>query len=107
MQPAALAELKKRGASNIRLLLANADAVGAGAGAAVPLGLSPMNPSRGEVEEWLRAQEMAAEKVVATRYAEQMAVARQGVWWAQLAFYAGVGSIIVTIVFGVIAIKFH
>jgi hypothetical protein len=84
MHPAVLKELERRGVSNVRLLLQNPDAAGVGRQAIVRLGTSGHDPPRGDVEDWLRGQEEAAERISVSRH-------RQLMRWAKI---AGVGAVV-------------
>ena len=64
------------------------------------------DPSRAEVEEWLREKEIADETLATSRHQEQIAVGRDAVRWARWAFWAAVGSIIVGVVGVGVAVLF-
>lgn len=91
------AELERRGARNVARLLEGNLLVGHGPSAMVPIGLPDENPSRTEVEAWLREQEEVAGALLARRHEEQLAVGKESARWAKLAYYAAIASIIITI----------
>lgn len=61
MTPKALAELERRGPTNIRVMLLTRN-LGAGNGARVPIDLGEEDPLLGDVEEWLATKEKDEER---------------------------------------------
>jgi len=91
LDPRALEELEKRGPHTVRAMLAIHYAVGVGHNPVVPLGLGePGNPTRSDVENWLREKDEAAAKLSTQRHEEQLTEGRRASFWARAAFWAAV-----------------
>jgi len=99
--PRALEELERRGPENVRALLASLH-VGFGQGASVPLGLGDRwDPTRSDVEGWLREKDETAKKLSAQRHEEQLTEARKATRWARAAFWVVLVSALGAIAFGI------
>lgn len=91
LDPRTRAELERRGAANIRLLIANDNWVGAGEQAAVEIGGGDIpKPSRAQVERWLNEQDRAEAALLASRH-------RQVMFWAIAATLAGIIGVLISV----------
>jgi len=89
LDPRTRAELERRGAENVRVLIANPQWAGVGEGADVMLGGGDIpKPNRGQVERWLSEQAAAAAKEEKRRH-------DQVLFWAIAATIAGVVGVLV------------
>jgi hypothetical protein len=91
LDPRTRAELERRGAANVRLLIANDTWVGAGEQSAVEIGGGDIpKPSRAQVESWLKQQDQAEAALQASRH-------RQVMFWAIAATIAGIIGVLISI----------
>jgi hypothetical protein len=91
------AELERRGSDGVRALL-QSGRVGPSRASLVTLGAAGVDdPTRGAVEDWLRDQGSAAEKLAAERHVETMRVARSGRTWAVIAGVVSIGALAVSV----------
>lgn len=97
LNPKAIAELERRGARNIRLLLQDREMAGGGATAIVKLGLSDADPMRSDVENWLRAQDDASESLASERHAQLMSWAKIAGIAAVVGAVAAIAAVIATV----------
>ncbi len=91
LDPRTRAELERRGAANVRLLIANDNWVGPGEQSAVEIGGGDIpRPSRAQVESWLKEQDQAEAALQAGRH-------RQVMFWAIAATIAGIAGVLISI----------
>lgn len=91
LDPRTRAELERRGVDNVRLLIDNAQWVGAGEGSDVLIGGGNIpKPNRGQVERWLSEQD-------ATRAKEEKRRHDQVLFWAIAATVAGIVGVLIAI----------
>jgi len=91
LDPRTRAELERRGAANVRLLIANDNWVGAGEQSAVEIGGGEIpKPSRAQVESWLNEQDRAEKALHASRHHQVM-------FWAIAATIAGIVGVLISI----------
>jgi len=90
LDPRARAELERRGANNVRLLIASDTWVGAGAQAPVEIGGDGIpHPTRAQVESWLKEHDRAEAALQARRH-------RQVMFWAIAATMAGMAGLVLS-----------
>lgn len=92
MHERARIELERRGRQSIYLLLETPGAGGYDQGAIVNLGLGlDMNPSRAEVEAWLREQDEIAAALESSRHDQLL-------FWGKVAGFAAIAAVVVGII---------
>jgi hypothetical protein len=91
LDPRTRAELERRGAANVRLLIANDNWVGVGGQSAVEIGGAEIpRPSRAQVESWLQEQDQIEAALLASRH-------RQVMFWAIAATIAGIIGVLISL----------
>ena len=100
LHPAALGELERLGVATVRARLAGLPPNYQAPDQIVILGTGGFDPPRGDVEDWLREKDIAAEREAAQRHAEQVTLGRDTVWWAKWAALLAAATLVASVLLG-------